>query len=524
MSLATNAAPAIRLEQDLPVPMRDGTRLRADVFRRDGSAPHPAILVRTPYSKETVPTQAIADPRRAAARGYALVVQDVRGCGRSAGEFEPFVTEEHDGVDTVEWVARQPWCDGRVVMAGMSYAGATQWLAAAGRPPSLRAIAPALASDDYGDGWSFYAGVPEHGFLTTLSAAALCPLERRLLDDTERAFNDVEAVTRLAPWLADWLAEPPGSPYWRARSVARRRGSVEVPVLAIGGWYDIFCRGTLRSFTRSPSDMDQLLIGPWAHDDELSHIVGDANLGAAGSGKPLVFDAMLNFYDAILARPASSTARVRVYALGGRRWLELEDWPPPGALRRSFPLKPGAFAVDPDEPVPSLGGRGFLVNVPGNGRGVRDQRTLLGRPDVHEAARVAEPRRTTLAGPLRAKLRVRADVPGRADWVVTVCVERSDGALHNLCEGIGRAPADARSVTVELGDVCVDLDGDQSLVVLVAGSAFPRWPRPLASGAQHIESGSRLEFSELRGDAPQTRVGGWGRAVARGRLRGPEPR
>jgi uncharacterized protein len=487
----------IRLEQDLPVVMRDGTVLRADVFRSEDSPPHPAVLVRTPYGKETVPTQAVAEPRRAIARGYALVVQDVRGCGGSEGEFEPFVTEQWDGVDTVEWVARQPWCDGSVVMAGMSYAGATQWLAAAGRPPSLRAIAPALTSDDYGEGWSFHGGVPEHGFLTTWSVAALVPPERRWLDDTERAVDELEAVTRVAPWLSEWLAAPPDSTYWRMRSVAPRRDSVQVPVLSIGGWYDIFCRGTLRSFKRSSSERDQLLVGPWAHDDELSHIVGDANLGASGSGKPLVFDAMLDFYDAALAARAPAAARVRAYVAGGGRWLELNDWPPPGTVRRSFPLEPGSFAVDPEAPVPSLGGRGFLVNVPGHGRGVRDQRTLLGRPDVHDALRVAESAPMTLAGPLWAKLNVRTDGPSDAYWVVSICVEQPDGALHNLCEGIGRAPANARSVTVDLGDVCVDVAHDQALVVLVAGSAFPRWPRPLAAGTQHLNVGSRLELTEL---------------------------
>ena len=114
---------------------------RAEAWVPDGPS-GPAILVRTPYLKETAAPSPVADVRLATERGYRVVVQDVRGRGSSEGEFEPFVNEEADGADSVAWVAEQRWCDGRVVMAGMSYVGATQWLAAAAAPPALRASLP----------------------------------------------------------------------------------------------------------------------------------------------------------------------------------------------------------------------------------------------------------------------------------------------------------------------------------------------------------------------------------------------
>ena len=114
-----------------------------DVFRPDRPGRLPALLQRTPYNKGTPHSRGYSlDVVRAAMVGYAVVIQDVRGRYTSDGEFYPFVDEMSDGYDSVEWVAGQPWCNGRVGMFGSSYVGATQWLAAKSKPPSLQAIAP----------------------------------------------------------------------------------------------------------------------------------------------------------------------------------------------------------------------------------------------------------------------------------------------------------------------------------------------------------------------------------------------
>jgi uncharacterized protein len=484
----------LRLLRDMPVPLRDGTVTRAEVWLPDGGAPGPAILVRTPYLKEDAAPEPITDARLATERGYALVVQDVRGRGSSEGEFEPFVDEQRDGADSVAWVAAQDWCDGRVVMAGMSYVGATQWLAAAGEPPALRAIAPTFTSDDFAEGWFYSSGVTELGFLATWSAADLPRFEERWYDDPLRACDNLEGLARIAPWSAEWLVEGAGSEYWRARSVAHRRDDVKVPALVIAGWYDVFCDASLRSFARSRDPHDRLIVGPWGHDALLSHLVGDANFGIAGSGrvvKPL-FESMLDFYDSALEERAPGLPRVSVYVLGERRWLALEDWPPPGAGHAALPLSPASMAVASDDPVPSLGGRGLLVGVPGGGWGVRDQRPAAARDDVAVAARHMSPERRWLAGPATATLRTEA-APG-STWVVTLCVEQPDGALHNLTEGVGADDGNG-TVVVPLGDVCAVVKAEQALVALVAGSSFPRWPRPRSDATQRLLEGSSLELT-----------------------------
>jgi len=482
----------VRLLREVAVPLRDGTVTRAEAWVPDGPR-GPAILVRTPYLKETAAPSPVVDVRLATERGYRVVVQDVRGRGSSDGEFEPFVNEEADGADSVAWVAEQDWCDGRVVTAGMSYVGATQWLAAAAAPPALRGIAPALSSDDYADGWSYRDGVPELGFLATWNAIDLAPLEERWYDDPLRGCDDVEGLAGIAPWSAEWLRAGAQSDYWSSRSVAHRRAEVTVPVLVVGGWYDVFCDASLRSFARSRHEHDRLVVGPWAHDAQLSRLVGDANVGIAGSGVVAgLFGTTLDFYDAVLAGEAPGLPRVSVYVLGARRWVGLDAWPPPGAAREELPLGAAVVSVDPADPVPSLGGRGLLVDVPGSGFGIRDQRAIAARDDVAVAGHHAAAERRWLAGPACALLRTEAE-PGTV-WAVTLCAQQPDGALHNLTEGVATDDGDG-TVTVSLGDVCTTVEPGQPLVALVAGSSFPRWPRPRSRATQRLLAGSRLELT-----------------------------
>jgi uncharacterized protein len=139
--------------------LRDGTVLRADVYRPVAGGDRPVLLHRSPYDKQIAQSDlAYPHPAWYAAHGYVVVAQDVRGRWRSDGDFYPFLHEADDGWDTVEWAARLAGCDGRVAMYGFSYAGATQLLAAAGRPPSLAAVCPALTASQFYEGWT-YRGV-----------------------------------------------------------------------------------------------------------------------------------------------------------------------------------------------------------------------------------------------------------------------------------------------------------------------------------------------------------------------------
>ena len=135
------------IDKDVPVPMRDGTILRADVYRPATAGRYPVILQRTPYNKSLLAGVVLMlDVVRTAGEGYAVVIQDTRGRYASDGEFYTFRDDVLDGYDTVEWCAVQTWSDSNVGMYGASYVGATQWLAALSTPPHLKAIFPLITA------------------------------------------------------------------------------------------------------------------------------------------------------------------------------------------------------------------------------------------------------------------------------------------------------------------------------------------------------------------------------------------
>ena len=151
------AVRSVNVEFDVPVPMQDGTILRANIYRPTAEGRWPVLLTRLPYGKDLPLGSAILDPLQAARRGYVVIVQDTRGRFTSDGDWYPMRAEAGDGVDTIAWAAELPFCDGRVGMYGASYFGFTQWAAAVRQPPALKAMAPFVTWADPFDGLVYLA-------------------------------------------------------------------------------------------------------------------------------------------------------------------------------------------------------------------------------------------------------------------------------------------------------------------------------------------------------------------------------
>ena len=154
---------SVLVDFDVDVPMRDGVRLRANVYRPASEGRWPVLLTRLPYGKDLPLGSSEINPVQAARHGYAVVIQDTRGRFTSEGEWKPFETEADDGFDTVAWAAQQPFCDGQVGMYGASYFGFTQWAAALRQPPALKAMAPSITWCDPLNGLAFRGGALELG-------------------------------------------------------------------------------------------------------------------------------------------------------------------------------------------------------------------------------------------------------------------------------------------------------------------------------------------------------------------------
>ncbi len=397
----------IRLAEDVPVEMRDGTVLAADVYRPEsesgadtGEEGLPTLVERTPYDKG----ENTEVPVELARRGFAVVVQDVRGTFASEGTFYPYrsggLAEGQDGYDTVEWAAAQPWSNGRVGTFGISYAGGTQWALVHGEelPPSLAAMAPGFALASY-YGQGAYAGgaaLLSHN-VDYLNQFAVERFDREHPDQVdEQSFLDraQEAMPQLYwdlpvtpyepleragyEWLADWHGHETYDEFWAYQDHTRHYDTVDVPVLNFGGWYDIFAQGTVRNFrglreeaaTADARDATELVVGPHTHGDEAlqgqGQMVGHIHEFPENSTYERV-DLLADWFDRHLrdgngvreAGPDGEPTRARVYVPGLDEWVGSPEFPLPETRVREYYLHSdgdaGVDAVGTDSP--GYGGR-----------------------------------------------------------------------------------------------------------------------------------------------------------------------
>ncbi len=492
----------ITVVRDVAVPMRDGVTLYADVYRPAVGGPFPVMLLRTPYNKEDGANGLIdTNTFKAVRRGYAVVLQDVRGRFHSDGDFNPFHQETADGYDTVEWCAAQPWSNGQVGMYGTSYVGATQWLAAVGTPPSLKAIIPTFTSSDYYEGWTYQGGAFEWGFMCNwiLPYFTASDLSRRhertpLADFEARKKVLVDAIDNmpetvktlpladfpidreLSPYFHQWLDHPSRDEFWRVCSIADRHANVAVPAFNVGGWFDIFLGGTINNFTgvrqygktEEARTGSKLILGPWIHSTPPTSVAGSVDFGMnAGQGySTLSFninDEHLRFFDYWLKGiddGIGAEPPVQIFVMGENVWRRENEWPlarteytelflhSDGNANSSAGdgvlsvVRPGDeradhFLYDPFHPVGTNGGQNCCF--PSRlPAGSFDQRAIEARPDV--LVFVTEPLETDVevTGPVTLTL-----------WAATTAVDTDftgklvdiapDGDARNLTDGIIRA-------------------------------------------------------------------------------------
>lgn len=253
----------VMVEHNVPVPMRDGVILYADVLRPVGDGRYPVLVSRTPYSTER--PHRYEEGLFFARRGYAFVFQDVRGRHESEGVWAPFRDDARDGYDTVEWAAAQTWSNGKVALQGHSYGGQVQWRAATAAPPHLVTMFPMAAPTSPYQDWVTQGGAWRLAF--NFGWCAIRQESRVMQNDSlhlprggppELGYERVlwqlplrempRAVGHDAAIYREWMAHPAYDDYWRAIDPDEALESVTVPVHSMGGWFDIFTRGTLRGY------------------------------------------------------------------------------------------------------------------------------------------------------------------------------------------------------------------------------------------------------------------------------------
>ena len=528
----------VHVQRDVECRMRDGTVLRADVYRPAGGGDRPVLLQRSPYDKQIAQSdQAYPHPAWYAAHGYVVVAQDVRGRWSSDGEFYPFLHEADDGRDTVEWAARLPGCDGRVAMYGFSYSGATQLLAAAARPPSLAAVCPALTASQMYEGWTYRGGALAQAFVSSWAAFlatgeaarrgdgdALDSLGAALLHAPEHFWADPAAFPMLDGGLADyyhdWLAHPTYDDYWRRWSIDTDYARLEVPALHVGGLYDSFLSGTVRNFvgmrrgaaSDHARDRQKLLIAPFTHMPWWP--VGDAS---AAAGANVVDDWQLRYLAEVLDGTESGVFDHPVTAwVLGHGWRDFGDWPPPEATATDFFLHSGGrantafgdgslseeapggeppdfFTYHPAAPAPTAGGHSCCVDdLTPMGPACQAERERQRGVLVYTTQRF--PADLDVVGDVTLTLHAVTSATD-TDWTARLCLVDPDGCSRNLQEGVLRAafresasdptpvrPGEPYEYKIDLGPVCVHVPAGTRLRLQVSSSDFPQWARNMNTG------------------------------------------
>ncbi|HXO55511.1 MAG TPA: CocE/NonD family hydrolase, partial [Mycobacterium sp.] len=488
------------------IPMRDGVELIADVYEPVGETVG-TLLARGPYGRGFPFSLVFADLH--AARGYRVVLQSVRGTFGSAGDFVPMAHEAADGADTVQWMRRQPWSTGRFATIGVSYLGFTQYALLQDPPPELVTAVITAGPHDLG------ASAWGTGSFTVNDFLGWCNLVAHQEDSDRiragiRQMRAQKGVVRAAaeaplgasgrallgegaPWWESWLTPPADdNPFWGALNVGSALDQVQVPVLLLSGWQDLFLGQTLHQFRhlRERGVDVALTMGPWSHTQLLL-------AGLATSVRETQ-----EWLDTHLAgRPAPPrSGRVRFF-VSGEGWRELPDWPP-ATTERAVYLHPGggladtaptagssaSFRYDPAEPTPTIGGRLLSPDA-----GYRDDTELAARRDVLSFTSDVLANDLYVHGNPVAELAHSSDNP-HVDVFVRISEVDAKGRSRNVSDGYRRLADATDHVSLDLDAISHRFPAGTRIRVLIAGGSHPRFDRNLGTG-EPTSTGSQLRPS-----------------------------
>jgi uncharacterized protein len=545
---AAKATPAsttsdITVQHEVPMKTRDGVTLYADIYRPNSPGKFPVILMRTPYDKSV--SWAVAPVFTMVPRGYVVIIQDVRGRYTSEGEWYPFKHEQADGFDTVEWAAALPYCDGKVGMMGASYVGATQMLAAIAQPPHLAGIAPHVTGSNYHENWTYQGGAFEQWFDQNWTSQLAQNTLQRLISENTNAlvgvptlpladypvFNfgqlpaEAKLTSRIAPYYLDWLAHPDYDDYWKQWSIEENFSRIAVPMLQVGGWYDIFNGGTLRNYmgakahgsTEAARTKQHLLIQIGGHAG-FGRRIGDIDFGPHATENDYTA-VILDWYDFLFKdiRNEFSTDRpVKVFVMGVNEYRQEDDWPPPqaqatkyflhsggkanslrgdGSLSTSAPKSEPAdvYLYNPANPAPTVGGP-LCCDAKHMEPGPRDQRSVENREDVLVYSTGPMERDLEVTGPVTANLFVKSSAVD-TDFTAKLVDVAPDGFAQDLTEGILRmryrasrehatlmSPGQIYEISIDLWATSNVFLRGHSLLLEISSSNFPRFDRNLNTG------------------------------------------
>jgi len=528
MSIPTNTPDVyhkVRVEKNVAVLMRDGIKLYANIYRPHHDGKFPVILIRMPYGKDEPYCEMPAHGKYWAKKGYACVVQDVRGKYSSEGVFAPFINEADDGYDTLDWIARQPWCDGNIGMTGESYYGYTQWAVASLNHPNLKCIAPGETATDIYGVWIYN----NNAFCMQTMGAWAYQMNTNKYNNyfklnqwyTPLISMDDDAGIR-CEYYKHWIRHPSRDSYWEPINICQKYNHVKIPVYHWSGWYDVFLPATIDSWlgVKEKSDSPEarknqwLMIPPTDHEvtPKDTHRIGKIDIGK----EAWTYDRIQRFFDYWLKgidNGFGKTPRVEIFTIGDNKWRYEDTWPLARTKYTNYYFhskghantsdgdglldsrKPGDnttdnYVYDPNDPVTmSLG-----IDLWSMAKELKDRAAVEKREDVLVYTLPKLDKELEITGPINVTL-FAASSARDTDFTATLVDVFPDGYVHMIQEGIVRARyrnSDSEASLIDSGEIyeyTIDLWATSYVVkqghrirVEISSSNFNRWDRNLNTG------------------------------------------
>jgi len=472
------------------VPMRDGVRLATDVYRPDNDLPHPVILYRTPYNKDT---DGFDDNviKVLNALGYVYVAQDCRGRFHSEGVDSVFMTDGwgylQDGYDTIDWIVHQSWCNGKVGMVGGSATGITTLRAAGALHPNLVCAAVLVAPSD------FYHQVVYPG------------------GEFRKSICENWIHGQGSDYMISYFLQfPYYNKLWENMNLHTRTSLITTPILHIGGWYDCFSDGTILAFQdlheQPNAGPQKLVMGPWVHGEPTTKRVGELKYPGAGFDWESLLMLWLDYWLRGNPNPVVDTPDVSYYLMGdpgrtdeiGCEWIEADTWPPENRVSKIFYLtsdellnekapttaQEQSYQYDPHNPVPTLGGNNLTID-----NGPYDQRAIGERADILSFATDVLAAPVRVEGFVRGYLYVSSNCPD-TDFTLKLIDVYPDGREMLVTDGIRRArfrdgytqedekllhPGEIVCIEIELPPTAIVFNSGHRIKVQISSSNFPRY-------------------------------------------------
>jgi len=495
--------------QTAMAPMGDGVKLATDVYLPEGNRPFPVVLVRTPYGREEVGGR---QAKAGVASGVAMVFQDMRGRFGSEGENLPFLgcgwADHQDGADTIAWILKQDWCNGRVGTMGASASGITQNLMAGAAPKGLTAQFLKVAAVN------LYADAAYVGGALRKEQVENWTIQNRFDPNS------------LLLWGRHTLYDE----YWTKLDATTRFGVMNVPAIHMGGWFDTFAQATIDSFVgrqyqgaEGGKGKQKLVMGPWAHEgSQPGGKVGDLAFPHAETPRQYSESRWFQYHlmgvdNGVMKEPA-----VFYYVMGdtkdaqapGNEWRSADAWPVPTTAAPYYFHKDGRLAgvkpttsddfreytFDPNAPCPTLGGKNLTIQ-----RGPMNQNPIEGRKDVLLFTTDPLDAPTEVTGRVAAKVFVSSSAAD-TDLSVRLCDVYPDGKSYEMAEGILRlrhregyskeAPLTAGQiydVTVDCWSTSIIFNKGHRIRVIVTSSNFPRFDLNPGTGKPWRDGGNFLK-------------------------------